>query len=87
MDTMKRFFTSRNFELQTRLPTPPGTDKKQNPVKGDQKVKAPAKKDKAGSKMGTKGVTEVQSNSSLGSASAFVDPQNFVCVEDIEKDD
>ena len=50
-------------------------------------MKPPTKKEKVTSKMGNanKGVAEIPSNSSLGTES--IDPQNFVCVEDIEKDD
>ena len=42
---MKRFFTSRNFELQTRMPTPPNSDEKNKKPAAEKKARAPAKKD------------------------------------------
>ena len=80
---MRRFFASRDFELQTRMPTPPNSDSKQKQVNNQKSKPPPAKKEKNASK--NNAVPTVPSNSSLGVVS--VDPQNFVCAEDIEKDD
>ena len=80
---MKRFFASRDFELQTRMPTPPNSEPKQKQANNQKLKPPPAKKEKTASK--NNAVPTVPSNSSLGVVS--VDPQNFVCAEDIEKDD
>jgi len=78
MNNMGSFFASKNFELVTRLPTPPGE-------KLDPKAAAEAKKNEAAKAQVIK-TASGQAQVDAPNEGELDDNKNFVCKENIEKD-
>ena len=82
MTTMGNFFASKNFELQTRIPTPTGMKETAVHSKGGKQVMNAEKPD---SRKGLRDKADTQG--SVASQADLDDGKTFTCKENIEYDD